>query len=198
MYPHHYYTPKQVRFQFFHFDGSITSDYCEYLYQKDGALFRNKSEAALTFQQLLDQLRLPQPDDHRLSALVHTLFGSLAAKIRKPLSPSIQKACLYLETHFQEPVTVEDAARQTALSKYHFSRVFKAETGSSPHEYLSTLRLRRARELVMETTRSIDAIAVECGFSSTSHFIRAFKKDLDFTPAVYRKFFDPSGFQKSP
>ena len=93
MYPHHYYTPKQVRFQFFHFDGSITSDYCEYLYQKDGALFRNKSEAALTFQQLLDQLRLPQPDDHRLSALVHTLFGSLAAKIRKPLSPSIQKAC---------------------------------------------------------------------------------------------------------
>ena len=45
---------------------------------------------------------------------------------------------------------------------------------------------------------SIDAIAVECGFSSTSHFIRAFKKDLDFTPAVYRKFFDPSGFQKSP
>lgn len=198
MYPHHYYTPKQVRFQFFHFDGNVTSDYCEYLYQKDGALFRNKSEAALTFQQLLDQLRLPQPDDHRLSALVHTLFGSLAAKIRKPLSSSIQKACLYLETHFQEPVTVEDAARQTALSKYHFSRVFKAETGSSPHEYLSTLRLRRARELVMETTRSIDAIAVECGFSSASHFIRAFKKDLDFTPAVYRKFFDPSDFQKSP
>ncbi len=92
--PHHYYTPKQVRFQFFHFDGNITSDYCEYLYQKDGALFRKKSEAALTFQQLLDQLRLPQPDDHRLSALVHTLFGLSAAKIRKPLSSSIQ-ACLY-------------------------------------------------------------------------------------------------------
>ena len=74
MYPHYYYTPKQVRFQFFHFDGNITPDYCEYLYQKNGALFRNKSEAALTFQQLLDQLRLPQPDDHRLSSLVLSLI----------------------------------------------------------------------------------------------------------------------------
>ena len=101
-----------------------------------------------------------------------------------------------MQEHYREPVSVDDIAASAALSKYHFSRLFREKTGVSPHEYLSSLRLQHARKLILETSLSVEDIASRCGFSTASHFIRAFKKEMEFTPAAYRKYFDPSGFQK--
>lgn len=194
--PHYYHAQKPVRFQFLHFDGGPARAYCELLYTRGGACQKGHPECRSLIHDILDEMNNARADDHRLCALLHQIMSTLAAG-QKNLSKPVSQAIEYICGHYREAVTVEEIARRSALSKYHFSRIFRAETGSSPHEYLCRIRIRHAQELIMETGRSIDDIAAECGFSSTSHFIRAFKKEMDFTPAVYRKFFEPSGFSRT-
>lgn len=161
-----------------------------------GALFPADSNACGVFSQILEELSRSQPKEHRLSYLLHTLFGILAAEEEPSYPLCIAQSIAFMQEHYREPVSVDDIAASAALSKYHFSRLFREKTGVSPHEYLSSLRLQHARKLILETSLSVEDIASRCGFSTASHFIRAFKKEMEFTPAAYRKYFDPSGFQK--
>ena len=205
--PHYYYAKDAVCFQFFHFAGNCSQAYVDLLYEKQqkraslsspasGALFPADSNACGVFSQILEELSLSQPKEHRLSYLLHTLFGILAAEEEPSYPLCIAQSIAFMQEHYREPVSVDDIGASAALSKYHFSRLFREKTGVSPHEYLSSLRLQHARKLILETSLSVEDIASRCGFSTASHFIRAFKKEMEFTPAAYRKYFDPSGFQK--
>ena len=193
---HYYYVKTRVSFQFFHFTGNCSQEYLELLYEKSGARFHYKSGTGAVFAEILEELSRPQPEEHRLSYLLHDLLGILAAKEPVSMDPCVAEAINYIQEHYMEEISVEDIAEKASLSKYHFSRIFRDQTGCSPHQYLISFRIRKARELIMETKLSIENIGLQCGFSSSSHFIRAFKKEMDFTPASYRKYFDPDGFQK--
>ena len=70
------------------------------------------------------------------------------------------------------------------------------ETGRTPHEYLSAVRLRHAKELLTETALSVEEIGFRCGFSSSTAFIRSFRQATSITPASFRKYFDPAGFRQ--
>lgn len=193
---HHYYAKNQVSFQFFHFTGNCSREYLELLYKKSGACFHHKSGTGAVFAEILEELSGTRPEEHRLSWLLHNLLGILAAKEPVSMDSCVAEAIHYIQEHYTEELSVEDIAEKVSLSKYHFSRIFREQTGCSPHQYLISFRIRKARELIMETGLSIESIGLQCGFSSASHFIRAFKKEMDFTPASYRKYFDPEGFQK--
>lgn len=198
--PHYYYAKEHVNFQFFHFTGNCSQKYVDFLYEKQqkrasssspasGALYPGALGACTIFSQILEELSHPDPEEHRLSYLLHTLFGMLAAEKKVSANPTITRAIRFIEEHYAEPISVDDIAASAALSKYHFSRLFREETGTSPHEYLAALRLRYAKELILETSLSVETVAAKCGFSTASHFIRAFKKEMKFTPASYRKYF---------
>lgn len=193
---HYYYVKTLVSFQFFHFTGNCSQEYLELLYEKSGARFHYKSGTGAVFAEILEELSRPQPEEHRLSYLLHDLLGILAAKEPVSMDPCVAEAINYIQARYMEEISVEDIAEKASLSKYHFSRIFREQTGCSPHQYLISFRIRKARELIMETRLSIENIGLRCGFSSSSHFIRAFKKEMDFTPAAYRKYFEPDGFQK--
>lgn len=192
---HRYYAKSPVTFQHFTFAGNSSLYYYNYLYRQYGALYRDKPEAAFLFNSVQNELESISPDDHRLSLLVHNILTVLAIQSQKILSPTAVQAKTYIHNNFQRDIHVEDIASSVSLSKYHFSRMFKAETGYTPHEYLFSIRLRTARELLTETRMNLDSIASACGFSSTSHFIRAFKQETGVTPTMFRKFFDPTGFR---
>ena len=72
------------------------------------------------------------------------------------------------------------------LSLHHFSAAFKASTGMPPHRYQIDRRIRRAKELLLGTDRSIIAIALEVGFASHSHFTDQFRKWTNTTPSRFR------------
>ena len=191
----HYWAEKRVKFQYFHFNGNISEELCEMLYEQNGALYPGASDAAMSFHYILKELRTGHADDHKLSSLIYGLLSALASQEKKAVSPPIADALQYIRNHFHEPLSVEEIASQAALSKFHFSRTFRDETGFSPHEYLFNVRMQHARELLSSTHETVDSIAAQCGFSNTSNFIRAFKKDVEVTPAMFRKFFDPAGFK---
>ena len=92
---------------------------------------------------------------------------------------------------FDSDLSLQALAKESGYSRVHFVRMFKAATGSSPHNYLLTLKLERARELMKIPSMSLIDIALECGFSSHSHMSRLFHRFVGVTPSAYRRTFRP-------
>ncbi|KOG31404.1 helix-turn-helix domain-containing protein [Streptomyces resistomycificus] len=88
-----------------------------------------------------------------------------------------------------EPLTVEDLARQARLSSRHLGRHFRAATGTTPLQWLLTQRIRRAQELLETTDGSIDAIAAATGMGTATTLRRHFNRTVGVPPDTYRRTF---------
>jgi AraC family transcriptional regulator len=92
---------------------------------------------------------------------------------------------------FDSDLSLQALANESGYSRVHFVRMFKAATGSSPHNYLLNLKLERVRELLKDRSMSLIDIALDCGFSSHSHMSRLFHKFVGVTPSAYRRSLRP-------
>ena len=88
---------------------------------------------------------------------------------------------------FSSDLSLQSLANESGYSRVHFIRMFKAATGYSPHNYLLSLKLERARELLKNPSMSLIDIALDCGFSSHSHMSRIFHRIVGVTPSAYRR-----------
>ena len=95
----------------------------------------------------------------------------------------------YMHNNFDKDISIGDIASFVHLSQPHFHRLFKNETGKTPANYLSELRLDKSRSLLKNTDLSITDIALKCGFGSSSHYSFSFKKRFKKTPLEYRMLF---------
>ncbi len=98
----------------------------------------------------------------------------------------------WLEENYQHKFSLDKLADDLGKSRSYVSRRFHFETGEPIHQYLNTLRMRKACELLLHSTRSISDIARESGFSDVTYFISAFKKGIGETPLRYRKNHTPA------
>ena len=97
----------------------------------------------------------------------------------------LQRAVDYIHANLTKEITVEELAAAASLSRFHFSRMFKAVTGQSPHRFIGRLRLELSKTLLMQG-RSIADVAHDCGFSSELNFVRSFRRVTGVTPGRYR------------
>lgn len=94
----------------------------------------------------------------------------------------------YIDTHLDEPLSVESLSRVANFSKYHFHRQFSEFAGMSVGRYIQVVRLRRASyQLVFNEERRIIEIALEAGFDNPESFARAFKRNFGQTPSQFRR-----------
>lgn len=93
---------------------------------------------------------------------------------------------LMLENFDNPDFTLEDAAKGAGLSKYHFSRYLKEQTGQGFHDHLTRIRLRQAEKELIESGRPVTDIAYLCGFQSLATFNRLFKAYTGACPSAYR------------
>ncbi len=91
-----------------------------------------------------------------------------------------------MENAIRQPVAIQAIAKVLGISERQFERLFKAHVGQKPSEFYINLRLKSAYELLRQSTFSLDEIGEKCGFSSASHFSRAFKRRYDETPRTVR------------
>ena len=98
------------------------------------------------------------------------------------LGPVLQ----WMLEHLDQPHTVEQLARRAAMSGRTFARRFVAETGTTPHQWITDQRVLRARELLEETDLSIDQIARDVGFGSAALLRHHFAQCTGLTPTVFR------------
>ncbi len=102
---------------------------------------------------------------------------------REPVA--VRRVRDYIEACYAESMSVEDLASIARLSPFHFIRVFQKQTGMPPHAYLMQIRVRKARTLLAQGRRIVDA-AYDTGFADQSHLTKHFKRTLGFTPGQYR------------
>ncbi len=103
-------------------------------------------------------------------------------------SDNIFQARNYIKAHFSDPeLSLGETADHIHVSAPYLSKKFKEETGDSFGEYLQRLRLSKATSLLSESDMPIYEIAGQCGYSSQHYFSTAFKKELNVSPADYRK-----------
>lgn len=100
-------------------------------------------------------------------------------------SRRLQRVIEYIHANLAKEITVEELATAASLSRFHFSRMFKAATGRSPSRFIGNLRLDLAKSLLV-AGKSIADVAHVCGFSSESNFARSFRRATGRTPGQYR------------
>jgi AraC-like DNA-binding protein len=92
-----------------------------------------------------------------------------------------------IETQYTKPeLDLSSVAEQAGYSPRYISMIFKQEYGSGVAEYISFVRIQKAKELIAESDMSIKAVAAEVGFAGDVQFIRAFKRMEGITPGSYR------------
>ena len=99
----------------------------------------------------------------------------------------VETAKSYIEANFNKNLSLEDVSRQVNISSYYLSRIFKETTGENFIDYLTNLRIERAKDLISKTQYSMKEICNMCGYSDPNYFSKSFKKNVGVTPTEYRE-----------
>ncbi len=114
------------------------------------------------------------------------LIRGVKIEERKTL-PVVERAKALIESSITEDLSVAEIAEKINISVHYLCHVFKAETGITPIDYRNSVKLTKAKKLLVGTDNKISDIALECGFGSASYFSKLFGESEEITPAEYRK-----------
>src|SRR5438552_3500394 len=91
---------------------------------------------------------------------------------------------LFIDNHYTENIDLANISDEAYFSKFHFIRLFKKVYGKTPHQYLTTVRIKKAMEL-LEADISVSEVCYAVGFESLSSFCGLFKRIAGLTPSTY-------------
>jgi AraC-like DNA-binding protein len=103
---------------------------------------------------------------------------------RKDLYRRVCRGKVFLEDNFVDSISVGDAAKDAALSEYHFFRLFKTAFGITPQQYLNQIRLLKSLELLRSGNFSVTEASIASGFTDVFSFSKAFKKYFGVSPST--------------
>jgi two-component system response regulator YesN len=92
----------------------------------------------------------------------------------------------YIAANYSRDISLDDVSRNVDVSPYYFTRLFKEETGVTFVEYLTTMRIDKAKEMLNASQFSMKEICQAVGYSDPNYFSRIFKKNVGVTPTEYR------------
>ena len=98
----------------------------------------------------------------------------------------IAMAKIYIDSRYWDHINLDTISEEASFSKYHFIRLFKQTYGMSPHQYLISVRIDRAK-LFLQSNKAISEVCFLVGFESFSSFTGLFKKVVGQTPSDYQK-----------
>lgn len=195
-YPYQYYATMGMEpwhFVWMHFSGTAASAYVQWINGKTVKKLKVDSRWQKNFWNELD-LFSQQPGrftDMTISVWMHQFFNELVQNTKKTsvgvYQETMLEAAAFLREHLNSPIKVKEVAERYGFSVYYFHRIFKESLGHSPYEYLTILRVNRAKQLLAFTQQSLSEIAEEVGYGDVKLFIENFKRHTNQTPARFRR-----------
>lgn len=111
------------------------------------------------------------------------------ARSRQAEDALIADCQAWIADNYQRPTPVAAMVARSGLPERSFKRRFQLATGMSPMEYVHTLRLEEAKQMLEASTLAVEAVALELGYEDASFFNRLFRREVGLTPAAYRRRF---------
>lgn len=99
----------------------------------------------------------------------------------------VHQVCQIIDNTYHEPITIQSLSSQVYLSPNYLRSIFRDKTGMTIHDYLTRIRLKKAKEMLADPSLKVQDIAQKIGYESTSYFISLFVKNQGVTPNEYRK-----------
>ena len=192
VHPHYYGAHDGLEFLYMHFDGGNSHALAAYLIEQNGSpVFRLPQNAAIG-EMLLKSVEFYERgqvssmlhETYRIDKLLHKLIPTDDKGLRE-ISP-VEQAVNYMQMHVGEEIRLEHLARAARLSSWHFSHLFKRQTGYAPLEYALKLRLEKAMLLLVHSQKSVSEIAYEVGYGSAPAFINTFTRKIGMSPRAWR------------
>lgn len=114
--------------------------------------------------------------------LENNLIDNVGIEMYHMVLPAIR----YIDENYHRAITLDQLARLCVMSKTNFRRMFSAVCGASPIQYLLDVRIRRARELLLQSSQTVSEISQLCGFKDVKYFCRIFKQRTGSTAGQLR------------
>lgn len=112
---------------------------------------------------------------------------NIVTKREEQASGIISKAKVYIEENYNKDISLDEVSRSVDISPYYFSKLFKEKTGENFIEYLTSIRIEKAKKLLKSSDMNIKNICIDIGYSDPNYFSRIFKKLVGVTPTEYRE-----------
>ncbi|MDV3426966.1 MAG: response regulator [Bacillota bacterium] len=107
-------------------------------------------------------------------------------KVKECNNTLIQEAVRFIENNFDQDINLDAAAAFVHLNPQYFCRYFKSQTGKNFIDYLSSLRIKKAKEMLIDTDENITEISLSVGYTDSSYFGKVFLKTVGMTPNKFR------------
>lgn len=139
--------------------------------------YLNTINSIVTYDQLYDWLLV------KINSVCHNIL----TKKEESSVDIIRNAKEYIENNYSKDLILDDVSKEFQISPYYFSKLFKKRTGSTFIEYLTMIRIEKAKQLLRNTSKSMKEICMEIGYSDANYFSRTFKKNVGVTPSEYKE-----------
>lgn len=143
----------------------------------------DKPGKEIVMRALVEQVLVQLLRNYAQPCLSHQLELSRVGLVDRRIRRSVE----LMHTQLDQDLTLKALAAASYLSPFHFARLFKKLTGSTPHNYLAAVRANRAQLLLADTELSVTEVGAQVGYLSASHFTKAFRIATGTTPREFRK-----------
>lgn len=120
-----------------------------------------------------------------INKMLQQIIDSRKVESKRP----IKEAQKYINEHYASPITLEEVSAIVGFNATYFSTLFKKETSMNFLEYVTTVRIKAAKQLLVDSKKNILEISHEVGYNDFKHFTKQFKKVTSLTPSEYRKLY---------
>jgi two-component system response regulator YesN len=117
-----------------------------------------------------------------LNEFIELVYSSQDAKKVSQIRPAIN----YIDANYNKPITLADVAKASHLSISRLAHIFKEQMGITIIDYLTSVRIERAKQLLIATDQNCTEICFEVGYNNQSYFTRTFKGLVGMTPRQFK------------
>ncbi len=182
-----------ILFYWVHFTGNYAKGLWEELeFPKEG-LWQACPQSEITrdaFLRFLEEMKNP-PDAitrQRTAGALYLLAADLSQLYKSTQHcRRLERSFAYLQEHFTRSISVKElaAVEQISVSRYH--QLFRSQTGQTPNQYVTLLRMKLAKRLLTDASYSVQQVAAACGYEDAFYFSRVFRQEYGVSPNQYRK-----------
>lgn len=193
--PHSYSSNGDMEFYWLHFDGAlareyfntITKNYSNVITLKDGVYFEKYMKKILSNYSEKLSVNEALVSKYITNLLTELITANTNITHSRDHSEVIDEAIAYITNNLNKSLSLNEISNLVSVSPYYFTRLFKKETGYTPHEYIIITRVNSAKFYLKSTALPVKEICFNCGFSSESSFCTCFKKVVGMTPSEFRE-----------